>query len=358
MTGLAEIPVVDLRHGGTLHHARESRARAQALHDTCLEWLPGIVRPLVPHIDGIARRWLERSQSPYVEEVRAIAAALGFPGIWLLNGSYQWSCTALAREEREVPWLARTLDWPFPELGRYADIARMSGPAGEYFNVTWPGYVGVLTACAPGRFAAAINQAPMRRRSHVRLLRFYDLAANGLRTLRHVRDIPPDQLLRQAFETCRTYDEAKRTLEATPIARPAIYTLAGCRAGERCVIERTEDAANTRDSAPGAANDWLDGTPQWEARVAARRLLTSTYDEAAANSRSRREALAGWGGEFSGQSFAWIVPPVLNPFTRLGVEMCPARGIVRAVGYRPVGGEEPAVQATLPREVTAERLAA
>ena len=57
----------------------------------------------------------------------AIAAALGFPGIWFLNGSYQWSCTALAREEDGVPWLARTLDWPFPGLGRHVEIARMRG---------------------------------------------------------------------------------------------------------------------------------------------------------------------------------------------------------------------------------------
>ena len=79
---------------------------------------------------------------------------LGFPGTWLLNCSYQWACTSLAREEDGVPWLARTLDWPFPGLGRYADVVRLEGPAGEYFSVTWPGYAGVLTATAPSRFAA------------------------------------------------------------------------------------------------------------------------------------------------------------------------------------------------------------
>ena len=140
----------------------------------------------MPLLDGIARRWLTRSQSPYVEEVRAIAAVLGFPGIWFLNGSYQWSCTALARDEDGAPWLARTLDWPFPGLGRFVELVRMRGPAGEFINVTWPGYVGVLTALAPGRFGAAINQGPMRRRSHGRLLRLYDLAANAWATLRHV----------------------------------------------------------------------------------------------------------------------------------------------------------------------------
>ena len=53
---------------------------------------------------------------------------------------------------------------------------------------------------APGRFGAAINQAPMRRRTHGQLLRLFDLAANAVATLCRVRAIPPDQLLRQVFE--------------------------------------------------------------------------------------------------------------------------------------------------------------
>ena len=52
--------------------------------------------------------------------------------------------------------LARTLDWPFPGLGRFVELVRMRGPAGEFINVTWPGYVGALTALAPGRFVGGI----------------------------------------------------------------------------------------------------------------------------------------------------------------------------------------------------------
>src|SRR6516162_10766799 len=172
-TSLAPIPVVDVRDGGTLRHAREHRERARALRDTVIAWLPPFIRPLVPMFDGIARRWLMRSQSPYVEEVSAIADLLGLPGVWFLNGSYQWCCTSLAREEDGVPWLARTLDWPFPGLGRRGEIARMRGAAGEFMNVTWPGYAGVLTGSAPGRFAAALNQAPLWRRTRHPWLRPY-----------------------------------------------------------------------------------------------------------------------------------------------------------------------------------------
>lgn len=357
MPDLAEIPIIDIRDGGPVHHARIGKDRAQGLRAAVLGWFPKAINLVVPQVDAVARRWLERSHSPYVEEIRAIAATLGFPGIWFLNGSYQWGCTSLACEQT-VPWLARTLDWPYPGLGRYADIVRMRGPAGEFFNVSWAGYVGVLSACAPGRFAAAINQAPMQRRSQVRLLRFYDVVANAAVTLRRVRDIPPDQLLRQVFETCRDYTEARRMLEVTPSARPVIFTLAGCRAGECCVIERTEDGFRTRERDTGAANDWLEPLPRWEARIGFSKALTSTFQEAAEYSHQRRTALAGWAGEFSNTSFGWLTPPVLNPYTRVAIEMCPAQGIVRAVGYERDGDEELPRPVTRPREVVAERMAA
>jgi hypothetical protein len=351
---LTAIPMIDVREGGPLQHAREAADRARALRDTCLAWFPGVVPACLPLLDRIARRWLVRSQSPYVDEVRAVAAALGFPGIWFLNGSYQWSCTALARDEDGTPWLARTLDWPFPGLGRFAELARMRGPAGEYISVTWPGYVGVLTALAPRRFGASINQGPMRRRSHRRWLRLYDLAANALTTLCRVRSIPPDQLLRQVFEQARSYDEARRILETTPVARPVIYTLAGCRAEERCVIEGTENSFTTRTDDHGAANDWLDSTPLWEGRIGASKVFSCSFEDAAQFSRARREGLALWRGSFARDSFGWVTPPVLNPYTRIAVEMNPAQGIIRTVGYELRAGEELARPVTQVREYRAE----
>jgi hypothetical protein len=98
-TSLTPIPVVDVREGGTVRHAQEHSERGRALRDTIIASHPPFIRPLVPLLDGIARRWLLRSQSPYVDEVGAIVDLLGPPGIWFLNGSYQWCCTALAREE-------------------------------------------------------------------------------------------------------------------------------------------------------------------------------------------------------------------------------------------------------------------
>jgi hypothetical protein len=345
MSDLVTIPLTDIRAGGPVRHAVEGRARARALRDDCLTWLLPPVRMLLPAMDALTRRWLKRSCSPYVAEIESVAAALGFPGVWFLNGTYEWGCTAVARDEDGGPWLARTLDWPYPGLGRHLEVARMRGAAGEFFNVTWPGYAGSLTASAPGRFAAVINQAPLWRRTSKPWLRPYDLAVNALRTW-HVRFCPPDHLLRQVFEICRDFAEAKHRLEAVPIARPAIFTLIGCMPGERCVIERTEESFATRVDDTSAANDWLHGSKPWEARVAAKLLLTSSYEEAAAHSRARREALWSWPQPFARADLAWVVPPVLNPFTRCAVEMCPARGTMRAAGYELEPGND------LPRRVT------
>jgi len=336
MSVLAAIPIRDLRDGGPLRHAIEAREQARALRDECLAWFPAAARHLLPALDRVTRRWLRRSRSPYIVEIEAIAAALGFPGIWFLNGSYEWGCTSLAHDDG-APWLVRTLDWPFPGLGRHVEVARMAGSAGEFYSVTWPGFVGALTATAPGRFAAAINQAPLWRRTRHPWLRPCDIAANAIATWR-LQHIPPDQLLRQVFENCVDFTEAKTQLETVPIARPVIFTLAGCRPGERCVIERTEEGFSSRTENTGAANDWIAPVEPWEARVGGDLMFKADYAEAGENSRERREALAAWTATFGGGSFAWVVPPVLNPFTRIAAEMCPAEGILRVVGYEAVAG--------------------
>jgi hypothetical protein len=155
--------------------------------------------------------------------------------------------------------------------------------------------------------------------------------------------------LREVLETCRDFEAARRRLETTPIARPVIFTLTGCASGERCVIERTEEGFSTRTHDTAAANDWLHRARRWEARVNSAVLLTISSDEAAARSNARREALWSWPRPFAQAGFAWVTPPVLNPFTRVAVEMCAASGTLRAVGY------EIEEAGALPRMVTQVR---
>src|SRR6516162_2589751 len=121
---LPAIPVLDIRAEGPIGRALESPERLAALREACLSSLPRAFRLVLPVLEVAARGWLKRSRSPYLAEVDAIAAAVDFSGVWFLNGSYVWGCTTLAREEAGVPWLVRTLDWPFAGLGRYLEVAR------------------------------------------------------------------------------------------------------------------------------------------------------------------------------------------------------------------------------------------
>ena len=83
----------------------------------------------------------------------------------------------------------------------------------------------------------------------------------------------------------------------------------------------------------------------WDARMTADVFLTSSSAEAAQRSEARRGALANWKGSLSDRNFDWVGPPILNPYTRLAVTMCPARAILRAAGYDEVDD-------VLPKQVT------
>jgi hypothetical protein len=86
--------------------------------------------------------------------------------------------------------------------------------------------------------------------------------------------------------------------------------------------------------------------------VGAEVLFTRTFDEAAENSRTRRDHLEAWPGPFGG-GFEWISPPVLNSQTRLAVEMCPATSVLRAIGYEQTEGQELPEPVTLTCELAA-----
>jgi hypothetical protein len=335
------IPIIDIRDGGPPQHAQQSEMQARALRDACLGIFPRTLLKALPLFDAAARGFLKRSRSPYLHEIAQIAEILDVPGVWLLNASYQWACTSLARVEDGVPWLVRTLDWPFRGLGRHAEVAQMRGSGGDFFSITWPGYVGVLTAMAPFRFAACINQAPMRRRTTHPWLRPFDLAMNTISSLGGTGRMPPDQLLRHTFEVCGDYASARRMLENTPVARAAIYTLIGCDPGEICVIERTETGFVSREADTSAANNWVPERPRWEGRIGTRRFLTGSFADAASHSQARRDSLAAWRGSLAERSFGWVRVPVLNPYTRLAISLCPGRGILRAMGYDTTGAERP-----------------
>src|SRR5271154_5240260 len=87
---LPDIPIVDLRDGGPPLHAERSVSQARALRDACLGFFPRAALPLVPVLDGLSRRWLARSRSPYVPEIERIAASLQFSRGGLVQGALPW----------------------------------------------------------------------------------------------------------------------------------------------------------------------------------------------------------------------------------------------------------------------------
>jgi hypothetical protein len=325
---LRAVPLVDLRGGGPAGYARQWPARVEAVRTACLGWLPA-GRLMARVADPLVRRWMRRSGSACVEDIEAIAGAVPGPGTWLLHGAYLFGCTALIDQGAQGPRLRRTLDWPFPGLGRLVEVARQRGSAGDYLNVTWPGFAGVLTAVAPGRFAAAINQAPLRRRTRADWLRWTDYAINAAGAFGGSGRELPDHLLRRVFETCATFEAARDLLHAAPVARPVLFTLVGTRPDELALIEREETGARLFTGTAAVANDWHDERRGWEGRVCG-------TGQPAENNRRRRATLAAWSGR-DGARLAWAEPPVVNPFTRLTTELCAGTGTLRVAGWEAQG---------------------
>lgn len=294
--------------------------------------------------DDATWRWLERADNPYLQEIDRVRRRLDGPGAVLLNMSYEWSCTAGVGPDPAGSGsrMLRALDWPLTGLGRTVVVARQYGPAGDFFNVTWPGYVGVLTAMAPGRFSAAINQPPLRRVSRLMPL---DWVMGRVRLWRQ-RALPPGHLLRRVFETCTSYAEAKRMLVATPLCLPAFYCLSGAEPGEGCVIERLEEHAVVHEAPTAISNHWRGIEQDGYARgndspERCDRMLdtiASTPARGAAGGVAGAAAGGAAGGaEGNASPFGWLVPPLLNDRTRLAVVANAGCGHLAVQGWERTG---------------------
>jgi hypothetical protein len=310
---LPEIPVFDVGADWpfeTLEHAFE---RANALLNEGSGRVPKIAITIA---DAISRRWLERWHEPYLVEIDRISARIRRPGAYFLNLSYEWGCTSSAGPSPDggSARLMRVLDWPDRGLGRYIVAARVDGDAGAWLTLTWPGYTGVLQAVAPGRFAVALNQAPMEQPVGIYLL---DWLVNRLRLWQRPHSAPA-HLLRQVFERASDFAEAKAMLSETPIALPAIYTLAGIEPGEACAIERLPNAAHTIEGPACAVNAWQ--TPDWPGR-------------ARGADNAKRLDLMRSAVRSLDREFHWLQPPIFNRRTRLAFVADASSGSLVAQGY-------------------------
>jgi len=318
--GLPDIPIIDADTPEALFDARREQARALSV--LCNGGIPA---PATALADRFARRWLARNAPDDLPAIDRIADGLGRPGGHMLNMIYEWSCTTGAAPDPsgEGVRLVRILDWAWPGLGQHLVTARSRGPAGPFLSATWPGAVGLFTGMAPGRFAAGLNQAPLRK---VTGIYTFDIAFSWLRMWRG-GGLPAALLLRQTFETARSYAEARDRL-ADPtqrVAVPAFFVLCGTRPGEACVIERLEtDAVVHEGETAVVANDWLSpglkgagpSFPRGEGRSEADTRLLCAERRAQLTDHLRAPI----------DDLSWLSPPVLNRRTRVAAVANPATG--------------------------------
>lgn len=193
----------------------------------------GGVAAFAPVVESYAQMFVS---AEYRQEIASIARLTGRPEPEVLLGNLYYEafrqligCTAFACDTAEGPIHARNLDWWTEDeiLARLTCVVRVRGAAaGPYQLVSWPGFIGALSGLAPGRFAVTLNAVVSSERPSL---------------------APPVVLLiRQALETCRTFDEAVRLLERSPIAADCLLLVTGTNAGEMAVVERTSTRAAVR----------------------------------------------------------------------------------------------------------------
>jgi hypothetical protein len=278
-------------------------------------------RRFIAVADRISRRWGRRNSTPYRGEIRAFASRLSVPGGWFLNVQSGWGGVAgiQADPDTGAMRMLRLLDHPLPGLGRGLVAARQQGPAGLYLNLTWPGFSGVVTGIAGGRFAAAFNQAPLPNR---RLGYWGDWTASRLGIWRS-REMPPTHLLRQVFEHCTSYSDARHALMHGPVSVSALFTLVGARPGEGCVIERSPQQAWVRPAPAAASNQWQASNLQGRSRADA--------------NPERQVYMTGLLNKPLEDGLGWLTPPLLNTATRLAATLDAASGHVTVQGYDAAG---------------------
>mgnify|MGYP000175624184 CR=1 FL=1 len=319
---LPQIPVIDLQDRPLSHLAGLAPDKVRLLSASGKALTTG---PVQAWMDRRSIAWLGRNITPYRDEIADIAATTGVEGVHALNISTEWACSSIAAGPR----LMRTLDWPLHGMGPALTLTRHDSRVGAWWQATWPGFVGVLTGLAPGRFAASYNQPPIRVTTGVKAL---DWVMERNRASRRSA-IPPTHLLRQVFEKAKDFDEATQMLSETPTAIPALFTLAGAD-GRSVVIERLEDRHRHRTSpnATAIANHWPDlpghggGWPKgWLRGVDS----AGRFRDACVWVGGLRDALP--------TDFSWLQYPILNKFSRLAAMMDSTAGTFILVGLEQAG---------------------
>ncbi|AXG68763.1 acyl-coenzyme A:6-aminopenicillanic acid acyl-transferase [Kordia sp. SMS9] len=177
----------------------------------------------------------------YIQEIQSIAEISNFSvnEILVANLYYDvlklyFGCTAFATWNDNEMFHARNLDWHTDEniLSTHSMIFDFQKAGKTIFkSVGWPGFVGVLSAIKPRKFAITLNAVLSEDQAELAL--------------------PISFVLRDVLETCESFEEAKTKLENTPIICDCLLLLSGTKHHEKVVIERTPKRTETRISEEG-----------------------------------------------------------------------------------------------------------
>jgi hypothetical protein len=159
----------------------------------------------------------------YLRRPRLSLPRLRLPGLGCSSVSYN--------DSQGHPVLARTLDWEIPEsIGEHSIHVRFHKGKEHYDALTVAGFVGVLSAQRPYRWAMTVNMAPQ-----------------GNAKIRQVAQMPVCMHLRQCADRAITYDELCRKIQATQTGSPFFVHVVGIQSGERTIITGHGEEYEQRD---------------------------------------------------------------------------------------------------------------
>ncbi len=210
---------------------------ARALGMSILEEIGGVE----PYRDLIELYAAEYVSESHLDEVASIARQCALTNVEILTVNLYYDfiklllgCTAFAVNSADGPLHARNMDWysDYDYLSRYTVVQDFKG--GHHFRaVGWPGYVGVLSGIAPGRFTITLNAA-----------------------LSNDPQVPGESvalLIRDVLESCPSYDAAMDRLCLTTITSDCLLMMTGTEGNQMAVIERTP----TRHAVRLSEDGWL-----------------------------------------------------------------------------------------------------
>lgn len=266
-------------------------------------------------------------------------------GVFAANFSFEWAgCTTRAFDTAQGPVLVRTFDWYIKELqGKViASTTTSEDQKGSCVQFGFLGLSGVVQAVVPGKFAIAINQAPVQR--YVTKLidspftrKIDTFISTSLAITR--RGTPPLLLARKICDEARKnpsfgYNQALKMIETTGLTHSVIFTLVGVKEGQFEIVERSPTKAaripKRKDGSVAANNasqtGLIDGRPRGPSGRIEAICATHPQDLQNADLPALRRTLEQ--------------APTLNDETVLAMATCPGTGGIDAVAWKdgkPVG---------------------